>query len=617
MRSASRPGRSAASLQRGDSVTLPDGRTITPDAVLGPARAGRKLVLSGDTDAGRRPCSRSRIAADLLVHEATFGEDEAERARETMHSTAREAAELAREAEVKMLALTHLSNRYFGPELAREARAVFAETVVPKDFDIIELRFEERGGPLLVKGGALGRQAEDDRRRRPCRQSRGARHDADGSGCDRGRRDRGRGARGDPARGRDRIGARAGRRPPPECDGRRSDEGARAGAARSKPPRRRSRRCPSRMSSSPTPSAGGLLGRTQPPRYDEPPRNHRRSAGTELRRPARADEGDLRAAAVLDVARLADTGRLATPCWSSAYGCKVWGVDPEPEMIEVARGQVPAGVGLKIGRAEDLPFKDGWFERVTMTLVLQFVDRPARLCRSDSRPAAGRPPRARDVRLRAFRAVLPRRLLPLVRGASTKSASPRPPSSSRSSAPPVSARFAHSPDSARDRRSRHGARAHPRQAHLDLPADLRRTSTGRARTGGARAPGGSRERAGVDRRDRPSGKRRLVPAQLCLDRRFVLPLVAPARMYTSTAPSVSPDRSGSAVSKTVRGASELVSLDGLEARRYRRRPLRPECGRRAGCVLPLVAPDAHVDVRRPVAVCLREAAPPSRRRSTG
>jgi len=54
----------------------------------------------------------------------------------------------------------------------------------------------------------------------------------------------------------------------------------------------------------------------------------------------------------------------------------VWGVDPEPEMIEVARGKVPPGVGLKLGRAEALPFKDGWFERVTMTLVLQLVDRP-------------------------------------------------------------------------------------------------------------------------------------------------------------------------------------------------------------------------------------------------
>ena len=154
------PGPERGALQRGDSVTLPDGRTITPDAVLGPARAGRKLVITGDTMPAGSVLEISH-AADLLVHEATFGEDEADRARETMHSTAREAAELAREAEVTMLALTHLSNRYFGSELAREARAVFAETVVPKDFDIIELRFEERGGPLLVKGGALGRQAED------------------------------------------------------------------------------------------------------------------------------------------------------------------------------------------------------------------------------------------------------------------------------------------------------------------------------------------------------------------------------------------------------------------------------------------------------------------------
>jgi len=154
------PGPERGALQRGDSVTLPDGRTITPDAVLGPARPGRKLVITGDTMPAGSVLEISH-AADLLVHEATFGEDEADRARETMHSTAREAAELAREAEVTMLALTHLSNRYFGSELAREARAVFAETVVPKDFDIIELRFEERGGPLLVKGGALGRQAED------------------------------------------------------------------------------------------------------------------------------------------------------------------------------------------------------------------------------------------------------------------------------------------------------------------------------------------------------------------------------------------------------------------------------------------------------------------------
>jgi ribonuclease Z len=154
-------GPERGALQRGDSVTLPDGRTITPDAVLGPARPGRKLVISGDTMPAASVLEISH-AADLLVHEATFGDDEEERARETMHSTATDAAEIARTAEVKMLALTHLSNRYFGSELAREARLVFAETVVPKDFDIIELRFEERGGPLLVKGGALGRRALDN-----------------------------------------------------------------------------------------------------------------------------------------------------------------------------------------------------------------------------------------------------------------------------------------------------------------------------------------------------------------------------------------------------------------------------------------------------------------------
>ena len=141
-------------LQRGEPVRLADGRTVAPGDVLGPARAGRKLVIAGDT----APCAsilHSAYRADVLVHEATFLEDERDRARETLHSTARDAAEVARGAEVQLLALTHLSSRYFGHEVAREARAVFADTVVPRDFDIIELRFEERGGPHLVRGGAL------------------------------------------------------------------------------------------------------------------------------------------------------------------------------------------------------------------------------------------------------------------------------------------------------------------------------------------------------------------------------------------------------------------------------------------------------------------------------
>jgi ribonuclease Z len=92
--------------------------------------------------------------ADVLVHEATFGDEEQDRAADTLHSTARQAAEVARDAGVRLLALTHLSNRYFGPELAREAEEVFARVVVPRDFDVIEVPFRERGEPTLVKRGA-------------------------------------------------------------------------------------------------------------------------------------------------------------------------------------------------------------------------------------------------------------------------------------------------------------------------------------------------------------------------------------------------------------------------------------------------------------------------------
>jgi ribonuclease Z len=146
-------------LQRGERVTLTEGIVVSPEQVLGPPRPGRKVVISGDTRPARSVLEAA-IEADLLIHEATFSAEEKERAEETGHSTAADAAELARVAGVRMLALTHLSNRYFGPEIQREARAVFAETVVPRDFDIIDVRFAERGGPRLVKGGELGRPAE-------------------------------------------------------------------------------------------------------------------------------------------------------------------------------------------------------------------------------------------------------------------------------------------------------------------------------------------------------------------------------------------------------------------------------------------------------------------------
>jgi ribonuclease Z len=152
-------GQERGLLQRGESVTLDDGKVVTPDEVLGPPRPGRKVVLSGDTQPAAAVLEVAH-EADLLVHDATFGDEEEERARETAHTTARQAAKLAQAAHVRMLALTHLSNRYLGPELAREAREVFPETVVPRDFDTIEIRFQERGGPVHHKAGALERSRE-------------------------------------------------------------------------------------------------------------------------------------------------------------------------------------------------------------------------------------------------------------------------------------------------------------------------------------------------------------------------------------------------------------------------------------------------------------------------
>jgi ribonuclease Z len=146
-------------LQRGESIELVDGRVVTPDAVLGPPRPGRKIVLAGDTAPSPVVLEAAR-EAEVLVHEATFLDEERERARETAHSTALEAAEVARDADVSLLALTHLSNRYFGPEVAREARTIFPETVVPKDFDVIDVPFPERGQPQLIKGAARTTRGE-------------------------------------------------------------------------------------------------------------------------------------------------------------------------------------------------------------------------------------------------------------------------------------------------------------------------------------------------------------------------------------------------------------------------------------------------------------------------
>lgn len=139
------PGPEFGRLQRGETV-----RGVSPDEVLGPARPGRKLVLSGDTS----PCEAVAVAsyrADLLVHEATFTAPELDRAVETGHSTAAQAARLAADAEVTMLALTHLSTRYPVGAVLQEAQEVFPNAVVPRDFDTIDLPFAERGAPELAR----------------------------------------------------------------------------------------------------------------------------------------------------------------------------------------------------------------------------------------------------------------------------------------------------------------------------------------------------------------------------------------------------------------------------------------------------------------------------------
>jgi len=131
-------------IHRGQAVTLPDGRTLGPDELVGAPRPGRTVVLTGDT----RPCDAVREVsrgADLLVHDATFGEDEQERARETGHSTAREAAQVARDAAVHRLALTHISARYSrdAPELLAEAQECFPAAIVARDGMTLEVRFPE------------------------------------------------------------------------------------------------------------------------------------------------------------------------------------------------------------------------------------------------------------------------------------------------------------------------------------------------------------------------------------------------------------------------------------------------------------------------------------------
>ncbi len=144
-------------LQRGDDVVTESGDTVRPADVLGEHRSGRRIVYTGDTAA----CSSVREAArdaTLLVHEATFLQEDADRARQTKHSTAHDAALTAAAANARMLALTHVSTRYVARSLEEEASAVFDNVIVARDFDRIDLPFPERGEPVHEPRGGRPRR---------------------------------------------------------------------------------------------------------------------------------------------------------------------------------------------------------------------------------------------------------------------------------------------------------------------------------------------------------------------------------------------------------------------------------------------------------------------------
>ena len=131
-------------LQRGEAIELADGRRLMADGFVGPPRPGRKVVLTGDTRPSASVVDAAQ-GADLLVHEATFGEEDKARASETNHSTAREAAQVAQAAKVRRLVLTHLSARYSisADELVQEAREVFPDVAAAKDGMTVEVPFPD------------------------------------------------------------------------------------------------------------------------------------------------------------------------------------------------------------------------------------------------------------------------------------------------------------------------------------------------------------------------------------------------------------------------------------------------------------------------------------------
>jgi ribonuclease Z len=130
-------------LQKGQTITLPRGEKITPDMILGPSRRGRKIVISGDTKPFEKMIAFSKDA-DILIHEATFDSRLEDIAKEYGHTTASQAAEIAKKAGVEKLFLVHISPRYLDFHvLEDEARNVFPHSFVPKDFQEVEVNLKK------------------------------------------------------------------------------------------------------------------------------------------------------------------------------------------------------------------------------------------------------------------------------------------------------------------------------------------------------------------------------------------------------------------------------------------------------------------------------------------
>jgi ribonuclease Z len=142
------PGPMFSTLHNGEAVELEDGTVVEPEQVVGEPRPGRKFVYTGDTRPTDRTVEMARDAS-LLVHDGMFGDDKKDRAVETGHSTAREAAGVAREADAELLALTHVSSRYSDDVSPLKTASLdeFADSFVASDGDevVVEYPEKERG----------------------------------------------------------------------------------------------------------------------------------------------------------------------------------------------------------------------------------------------------------------------------------------------------------------------------------------------------------------------------------------------------------------------------------------------------------------------------------------